>query len=96
MASQQKLPKIVLLLAVLAAKMFPSVSLEYRQIRFGLWKGELLRASRLIDSDALQQRHWDLNTWKDEEVQQWKDSHLASCNAISVAVRAAPIFDITY
>ena len=86
MTARQSIPRIVTLLAVLVLKAFPSAGFQYRQRRFGLWWGTFLWAFRLVDTDALQRRHWDLHAWSDKEVQQWKDSHLSSCNAIAVAV----------
>lgn len=61
---------------------------EYEFARFGYWFCAVivLCHDRLINIRQLQRQHWDLNTWKDEEVQQWKNAHLASCNAIAVAV----------
>jgi hypothetical protein len=64
---------------------------EYEKARFSFWWCIVIALCRrqLVDTRDLKRLHWDLNTWKDEEVQQWKDSHLASCNSIAVAVRAA-------
>ena len=60
---------------------------QYRSQRFGSYWGTILYLTGLIDTDALQQRHRDINFWTDEEVLAWKSSHLAFCNAIAVAVR---------
>lgn len=60
---------------------------KYRRARFGFVWGTIVYVSRLVDTDTLQRRHWDINTWTDDEIKSWKDSHLASCNAIAVAVR---------
>ena len=60
---------------------------SYRKERFGSLMGKFLYAFRLVDTDNLQRLHWDINTWTDEEVKSWKEAHLASCNAIAVAVR---------
>ena len=68
-------------------KLVASAGADYRMARFGFKRGLFLYVGRVIDTDALQQRHWDINTWTDEEVKSWKDAHLASCNAIAVAVR---------
>lgn len=86
MATRQKVPKAITVLAYFVLKAFPSAGFEYRQRRFGLWWGTFIWAFRLVDTDALQKRHFDLHAWSDKEVQQWKDSHLSSCNAIAVAV----------
>lgn len=60
---------------------------NYRRARFGALGGKMLYFGRFIDTNALQLRHWNINTWTDEEVKNWKDSQLASFNAIAVAVR---------
>jgi len=60
---------------------------RYRSRRFGVIWGTILYLSLLVDTDTLQQRHWDINFWTDTEVIAWKNSHLAFCNAIVVAVR---------
>ena len=86
MATPQRIPKLITALAWATLKAFPSAGFEYRQRRFGLWWGTFIWAFRLVDTDALQRRHWDLHAWSDTEVQQWKDSQLSSCNAIAVAV----------
>lgn len=64
---------------------------DYEQARFSFWWSIAITLCRrqLIDTRDLQRLHWDLNTWEDEEVQQWKNSHLASCNSIAVAVSVA-------
>ena len=59
---------------------------QYRRQRFGLFWGTVLHLTKILDTDMLQQKHWDINSWSDAEVLNWKASHLASCNAISVAV----------
>ncbi|KAK5069961.1 hypothetical protein LTR64_007858 [Lithohypha guttulata] len=56
----------------------------YRQNRFGYF-GHFLYISRLVDTDALQDLHWNINTWTDEEVMAWKQSQLSTYNAIAVA-----------
>lgn len=58
----------------------------YRGKRFGPFWGIVLYAVPVINTDELQRMHWKLNTWTDEEVLRWKDSHLSSCGAIAVAV----------
>jgi len=61
---------------------------DYELARFPFWWCIAITMCRgeLVDTRGLQRLHWNLNTWKDEEVQQWKNSHLASCNSIAVAV----------
>jgi hypothetical protein len=58
---------------------------NYRQQRFGS-TGFLLQFLRLIDIQEVRNMHWNINTWKDEEVKEWKTSYMANCNAIGVAV----------
>ncbi|MCJ1269108.1 hypothetical protein MMC22_008997 [Lobaria immixta] len=58
---------------------------SYRSRRFGSIWGTFLFLVPIVNTDALQPNHWDINTWADPEVLGWKASHLASCNAIAVA-----------
>ena len=76
----------VLPLAYAAGKYLTSSGYKYRSNRFGRELGTILYATDLLDTDAVQQMHWDLNAWSDEEVLRWRDSQLASANAIAVAV----------
>ncbi|EXJ92015.1 hypothetical protein A1O3_00565 [Capronia epimyces CBS 606.96] len=69
------------------AKIVFSHGSAYRTQRFGFIWGTILYVSALVDTDTLQQKHWDINFWTDAEVIAWKKSHLAFCNAITVAVR---------
>ena len=66
-----------------------SAGAAYRRARFGSILGTWLFLSGVINTDHLQQRHWDINSWTDPEVLNWKNAHLASCNAIAVAVRVS-------
>lgn len=59
---------------------------QYREDRFGFFTGNLLYYLRIVDTEAIQTTHWNINCWSDEEVLRWKQSHIASCNAIAVAV----------
>lgn len=80
---------IIGLLTALASIIIESVlssGFWYRRVRFGSTWGAFLYAGRIINTDTLQQNHWDINSWTDPEVLTWKASHLASCNAIAVAV----------
>ena len=72
------LPALVTIIASYGAK--------YRSNRFGFIWGSFLYLTRIINTDALQQTHWHINALTDQEVLTWKASHLASCNAIAVAV----------
>jgi hypothetical protein len=29
---------------------------------------------------------WDLNSWSDDDIIQWKSAHLAACNMTAIAV----------
>lgn len=78
--------KVTFFLGILTFKLFPSAGFKYRRLRFGFFLSTVIWACRLVDTDGLQKQHWNLNVWSDIEVQQWKDSQLASCNAIAVAV----------
>lgn len=64
----------------------------YRKTRFGL-AGQLLYVLHFIDTDALQQMHWNINTWTDEEIYTWKQSQLNTYNAITVAVCSTCLSD---
>lgn len=57
----------------------------YRQRRLGAW-GEIFYWLKIVDTDDLQKRHWEINCWQDEEVSAWKTAFLSSCNAVAVAV----------
>ena len=70
----------------LVIKILTLSGVEYRNGRFGFVWGSFLYLGRIVNTDALQQNHWDINSWSDSEVLSWKASHLASCNAIAVAV----------
>jgi hypothetical protein len=61
-----------------------SASAQYRRARFGV-AGDILYFMRLVDTDALQEMHWNINLWTDKEVLAWRDSYLATYNAVSVA-----------
>lgn len=49
----------------------------------------------LVDTRAVRQLHWNINTWTDEEVMSWKQSFISTCSAIQVAVRT-PGSPLTY
>ena len=69
-----------------AAARTAAAGARYRRARFGIF-GDVLYATAGVDTDALQELHWKINVWTDAEVMAWKGSHLATCNAIAVAVR---------
>lgn len=69
-----------------AAALTAAAGVKYRRARFGIF-GDVLYATGGVDTDALQELHWKINIWTDAEVMAWKGSHLATCNAIAVAVR---------
>jgi hypothetical protein len=62
---------------------------KYAACRFGHWGTVGAIAAMLLpvvgDGD-LQRSHWNINTWSDQEILDWKTSHLSQCNAIAVAV----------
>ncbi len=60
---------------------------QYRTRRFGLIWGAFLFLSSIVDTDSLQRAHLNINLWTDAEILTWKESHLAACNAVAVAVR---------
>ena len=60
---------------------------EYRRRRFGLWS-RILYYFFLFDTDSVQELHRNINYWGSEDLKAWKDSYIASCNAIAVAVTA--------
>ena len=64
----------------------PAAGSRYRQARFG-FAGHVVYFLRVLDLDALQRVHWNINTWTDAEVNNWKQSQLSTYNAIAVAVR---------
>ena len=68
------------------AALTAAAGVEYRRARFGIF-GDVLYGTGGVDTDALQELHWKINIWTDAEVMAWKGSHLATCNAIAVAVR---------
>jgi hypothetical protein len=63
-----------------------AAGVKYRRARFGIF-GDVLYATGGVHTDALQELHRKINIWTDAEVMAWKGSHLATCNAIAVAVR---------
>jgi hypothetical protein len=69
-----------------AVALTAAAGVKYRRARFGIF-GDVLYAAGWVDTDALQELHWNINIWTDAEVMAWKASHLATCNAIAVAVR---------
>ena len=69
-----------------AVALTAAAGVSYRRARFGIF-GDVLYATSWVDTDALQELHWKINIWANAEVMAWKASHLATCNAIAVAVR---------
>jgi hypothetical protein len=61
-----------------------SVGSGYRHARFGL-AGNILYFTRLVDTERLQEMHWNINHWTNAEVLAWRDSYVATCNAVAVA-----------
>ena len=57
---------------------------EYRQQRFGRLSG-ILTLIPFFDADSIQELHRNINYWGAEDLKAWKESYIASCNAIAVA-----------
>lgn len=57
----------------------------YERQRWGSWE-RLLGLTRIIDTKAVGQLHWNINTWTDDEVMAWKQSYISTCTAVQVAV----------
>ncbi|KAJ9619127.1 hypothetical protein H2204_012774 [Knufia peltigerae] len=51
---------------------------EYEEQRWGSW-GRFFGITRLVDTDAVRQLHWNINTWTDDEVMAWKQSYISNC-----------------
>lgn len=79
-------------------KFFLPTNLAYDRQRWGS-RGYLLSLVRLVDTRAVRQLHWNINTWTDEEVMSWKQSYMSACSSIAVAVSKiqydgrGPLFD---
>lgn len=58
---------------------------QYRRARFGITVGDIFYYMGLVDTDQLQEIHWNINLWTDKEVLAWRDSYVASYNAVLVA-----------
>lgn len=58
---------------------------EYRRRRFSTVV-QLLSFILIFDADTVQEFHRNINYWSDEELKTWKESYIAGCNAIAVAV----------
>lgn len=71
-----------------AQRLLIAPAVAYRSERFGAL-GHYLYRLGLLDTDGLQELHWNINCWKDEDVLIWKRSHMETCNAIFVAVSVA-------
>jgi hypothetical protein len=61
----------------------------YLQRRFGLWP-RILQYLSIFDADSVQELHRNINYWGSEDLKAWKDSYIASCNAIAVAASLCP------
>lgn len=62
-----------------------SAGSQYRRARFGIAVGDIFYYMGLVDTDQLQEMHWNINLWTDKEVLVWRDSYVASYNAVLVA-----------
>lgn len=43
--------------------------------------------SKIFNTSDIQNLHWDINCWGDEEVQAWKNNCISGYGAVAVAVR---------
>ena len=62
-------------------------SFSYREARFGAFWGNFVYLTGIVDTDALQTLHWNINSWNEDEMIAWKNSFISSLNSVSVAVR---------
>lgn len=60
---------LALAIVPVVVEILTSAGATYRRARFGLTWGTLLYAGRVISTDTLQQRHWEINTWADAELE---------------------------
>jgi hypothetical protein len=58
---------------------------DYATARFtSVWWKVL---SKFFNAGDIQNLHWDINCWGDEEVKAWKDNCISGYGAVAVAVR---------
>lgn len=58
---------------------------SYSSRRYGRW-GSLFMTLTFMHPRKLGEFEWDLNSWSDEDIVQWKSAHLAACNMTAIAV----------
>jgi hypothetical protein len=58
---------------------------DYATARFTLVGWKVL--SKFFNIDDIQNLHWDINCWGDEEVKAWKNNCISGYGAVAVAVR---------
>jgi hypothetical protein len=58
---------------------------SYSYHRFGTW-GSVLMTLLFMHPLKLGEFEWDLNSWSDKDILQWKKAHLAACNMTAIAV----------
>lgn len=68
-----------------ALKYITGLNFQYRDARWGLF-GHVASLCGLINTGEIRKLHWNINTWKDEEVLAWKESYMSACTAIQVSV----------
>ena len=61
---------------------------SYASSRFGI-TGSVLMTFLFMHPKKIGEFEWDLNSWSDDDVLEWKKSHLANCNMTAVAVCTA-------
>jgi len=61
---------------------------SYASRRFGQVPAFLMSVA-FMHPTTLGEFEWDLNTWSDKEIIDWKNSHLAGCQSTTIAVSGA-------
>ena len=68
-----------------ALKYITGLNFQYCDARWGFF-GHVASLCRMINTGEIRKLHWNINTWKDEEVLAWKKSYMSACTAIQVSV----------
>jgi hypothetical protein len=58
---------------------------SYSSRRCGRW-GSIFMTLTFVHPRMLGEFEWDLNSWSDDDIIQWKSAHLAACNMTAIAV----------
>ena len=59
---------------------------KYRQARYGSFFGNFWYWFGVLDTGTIQRFHWNINHWTKQEAMSWRDSYVANCSAVAVAV----------